>query len=86
MATVLPRYLKYLSFLMMIFAVLYKYEIPVDESTAASNRTTWVLSKIATVHQERAHVYRIIANIDKYATVCHIDGCSSEKDAPLSLF
>ncbi len=63
MAIILPRYLKYLSLIIMFFAILYKYEISTDTKT-------FMFTKIATVQYDRAHVYKIITNIDKYASVC----------------
>ncbi len=68
MATILPRYLKYLSLIVMFFAILYKYEIPFDSSS--TDKKTLMFTKIATVQYDRAHVYKIITNIDKYASVC----------------
>ncbi len=70
MATVLPRYLKYLTLIVMLFAVLYKYEIPFDLSS--SDRKTLMFTKIATVQYDRGHVYKVITNIEKYASVCFI--------------
>jgi hypothetical protein len=70
MATVLPRYLKYVSLIVMFFAVLYKYEIPLDPSS--SDAKTSMLTKIATVQYDRTHVYKVITNIDKYASVCFL--------------
>jgi hypothetical protein len=68
MATVLPRYLKYFSLVVMFFAVLYKYEIPLDPSS--SDTKTLMFTKIATIQYDRAHVYKVITNVDKYASVC----------------
>jgi hypothetical protein len=65
MATTLPRYLKYLSLIVMFFAILYKYEIP-----SSTDKKTLMFTKIATLQYDRAHVYKIITNIDKYASVC----------------
>jgi hypothetical protein len=65
MAIILPRYLKYLSFIVLIISILYKYEIP-----SSTDPKTFLFTKTATVHHERAHVYKVITNIDKYATVC----------------
>jgi len=67
MATVLPRYLKYLSLIVMFFAILYKYEIPRDPSSPDAK--TLMFTKVATVQYDRAHVYKVITNIDKYASV-----------------
>ncbi|CAF4104146.1 unnamed protein product, partial [Adineta steineri] len=66
MAIVLPPYLKYISFLMILFAILCKYEIPLDPST--SDRKTLLFTKTATVQCDRAHVYKVITNIDKYTS------------------
>jgi hypothetical protein len=63
MATVLPRYLKYVSLIVMLLAVLYKYEIPSDTKTL-------MFTKIATVQYDRIHAYKVITNIDKYTLVC----------------
>lgn len=68
MATILPRYLKYLSLVVMFFAVLYKYEIPLD--SASTDTKILMLTKLATVQYDRTHVYKIITNIDKYPSVC----------------
>ena len=67
MATAISRYLKYISVLVVIFAILYNYEIPQDGSS--SNSTTWLLTKTATIHQHPNQVYRVIASIDKYPSV-----------------
>jgi hypothetical protein len=68
MATVLPRYVKYLSLIVMLFAVLYKYEIPLDPSS--TDTKTFMFTKIATIQYDQVHVYKVITNIDKYASVC----------------
>ena len=68
MATVLPRYVKYLSLIVMLMAVLYKYEIPLDPSS--TDPKTLIFTKVATVQHDRAHIYKVITNIDKYASVC----------------
>ncbi len=52
----------------MIIAILYKYEIPLDSST--TDTKTFLFTKTATLQYDRAHVYKVITNIDKYATVC----------------
>ncbi|CAF5055780.1 unnamed protein product [Rotaria sp. Silwood1] len=65
MAIILPRYLKYLSLIVMFFGVLYKYEVPSDPSS--SDTKTLMLTKIATVQYDRAHVYKVITNVEKYA-------------------
>jgi len=69
MATVLPRYLKYVSLIVMLLAVLYKYEIPLDPSSSSDTKTL-MFTKIATVQYDRIHVYKVITNIDKYTLVC----------------
>lgn len=60
----LPQYLKYCSLIVMFFAILYKYEIP------STDTKTLMITKVATVHYDRAHVYKVITNIDKYPVVC----------------
>ena len=65
MAIVLPGYLKYLSFIILIIAILSKYEIP-----SSTDSKTFLFTKTATIQHDRAHVYKVITNIDKYATVC----------------
>ena len=70
MATILPRYLKYLSIIVMFFAILYKYEIPIDSSTTTTDKKIFMFTKTATVQYDRTHVYRILTNIDKYNSVC----------------
>ena len=67
MPMVLPRYVKYLSLVVMFFAILYKYEIPIDPSS--TDTKTLMFTKIATIPHDRAHVYKVITNIDKYASV-----------------
>jgi hypothetical protein len=67
MATILSRYLKYPSLIVMVFAILYKYEVPRDSLT--KDRTSWLITKVATIQQNRADVYKIVSNIDKYASV-----------------
>lgn len=67
MASVFPRYLKYLSIVIMIFAILYKYEIP---SADSSDKKTLLVTKKSTLQYNRSHVYKIITNIDQYALVC----------------
>jgi hypothetical protein len=52
----------------MFFAILYKYEIPIDPSS--TDTKTLLFTKSATVQYDRVHVYKVITNIDKYATVC----------------
>ncbi|CAF1643315.1 unnamed protein product [Rotaria magnacalcarata] len=64
MSMALPRYLKYLSLIVMFIAVLYKYEIP---SGSSSDTKTLMLTKVATVPYDRAHAYQVITNINKYA-------------------
>ena len=68
MPTVLPRSLKYFSLIVMCFGVLYKYEIPLDPSS--TDKKTLMFTKIATIQYDRAHVYKVITNIDKYPSVC----------------
>ncbi len=70
MATVFPRYVKYLSLIVMLFAILYKYEIPLDPSSSSSDPKTFLFTKVATVQYDRKHVYKVLTNIDKYASVC----------------
>jgi hypothetical protein len=65
MATILPRYLKYLSIVVIFFAVLYKYEISTDTKTL-------MFTKTATVQHDRTHVYKFITDIDKYTSVCWV--------------
>jgi hypothetical protein len=69
MAFILTRYFKYFSIFVLIFSVLYKYEIPSDPS----NKKTLLIKKNATFQYNRSHVYNIITNIDKYPTVCYLN-------------
>lgn len=59
---VFSRPVKYVSILVVIVAILSKYELEVE-------RNTWLLTKAATIHYDRAHVYRVIANVNKYSQV-----------------
>lgn len=68
MAIVLPAYLKYLSLIVLVIAILSKYEVSFDPSSG--DRKTAMLTKIATVQVDRAHVYKFITNIEKYSSVC----------------
>ncbi len=70
MDTILPRYLKYFSIVIMIFGILYKYEIPPAKDS--SDRKTFLLTKKSTLQYNRSYVYKIITNIDKYPVVCYL--------------
>ena len=63
MAIILSRYFKYFAYVVLIFAILYKYEI-------SSDKKTFVLTKKATLQYNRSYVYKIITNINKYPVVC----------------
>ncbi len=63
MAFILPRYLKYISVVILIVSILYKYEITPDKKTI-------LITKKATLQYNRSHVYKIITNIEKYPVVC----------------
>ncbi|UJR23201.1 hypothetical protein I4U23_026220 [Adineta vaga] len=65
MATTLPRYLKYLSLIVVLIAILSNYEIPSNSSS--NDRKTLMFTKIATVQHDRTHVYRVLTNIEKYS-------------------
>lgn len=67
MTTTLPRYVKYLSLFVVLIAILYKYEIPLDPSSPETK--TLIFTKVAAVQHDRTHVYKVITNIDKYASV-----------------
>lgn len=67
MAIVLPAYLKYLSFIVLLIAILSKYEVRFDPSLG--DKKTAMLTKIATVQVDRTHVYKFITNIEKYTSV-----------------
>jgi len=70
MASIFPRYLKYFSIVIMIFAILYKYEIPPAKDS--SDRKTFLLTKKSTLQYNRSYVYKILTNIDKYTVVCYL--------------
>lgn len=59
---VLSRSMKYISVVVLFIAMLYKYELPLE-------RNTLLLTKVATVHYDRTHVYRVLTNIKKYPQV-----------------
>ncbi|CAF0751021.1 unnamed protein product [Adineta steineri] len=61
MASTLPPYIKYLSAIVLIFGILYKYEIPTTDNK------TFLLTKKSTLQYNKSHVYQIITNIDRYA-------------------
>ncbi|CAF1514075.1 unnamed protein product, partial [Adineta steineri] len=61
MASTLPPYIKYLSAIVLIFGILYKYEIPTTDNK------TFLLTKKSTLQYNKSHVYQIITNVDRYA-------------------
>jgi len=69
MAIILQGYFKYLSIVIILFAILYQYEIPFDRSS--SDKNTLLLTKKATLQYNRSYVFKIITNIDKYVAVCY---------------
>ncbi|CAF0854945.1 unnamed protein product [Adineta ricciae] len=62
MASFLSRYLKYISFFVLIVAILYKYEIPVSPS----NSKTLLIKKNSLLPYDKVQVYQLITNIDKF--------------------
>ncbi|CAF0917252.1 unnamed protein product [Adineta ricciae] len=66
MPTILPRYLKYFSLIVLVIAILSKYEVPLN--SASTDRKTLMFTKVATIQQDRVHVYKVITNIDKYSS------------------
>lgn len=71
MLSVISRNWKGLSILVVIFGVLYKYEIPQDSSSPL--QTTLLVAKTATIHQSRSRVYRVIAAVKDYSSVGRVE-------------
>jgi len=65
MAFILPKSVKYLSIIVLLISILSKYEI----SSPSNDNKVFLLTKIATVQYDRAHVYRALTNIEKYTSV-----------------
>lgn len=66
MASFLSRYLKHISFFVLIIAILYKYEIP----DSPSNSKTLLIKKNSLLPYDKVQVYQLITNIDKFTGVC----------------
>jgi len=73
MANTLSGCLKYFSIIMMILAILYKYEISSDRSS--SDKKTLIVTKQAVLECNRSYVFNIITNINKYAMVFYWNNC-----------
>ncbi len=69
MANILSGYLKYFSIIIIIFAILYKYEISSDRSS--TDKKTLIVTKKAVLEYNRSYVFNIITNINKYSMVCY---------------
>lgn len=70
MANILSGCLKYFSIIILIFAILYKYEISSDRSSS-DDKKTLIVAKKAMLEYNRSYVFNIITNINKYAMVCY---------------
>ncbi|UJR25721.1 hypothetical protein I4U23_007072 [Adineta vaga] len=85
MASIFSRYLKHISCIILIFAILYKYEIPAK----SSDGKILLITKSSTLAYDKLHVYQIITNIDKFtgwypniARVEHMKSTASQGKKP----